>query len=170
MTRFQTLLAGAALALASLTTQAASVGYTFTGLTDDLQPYPLAPFSGRFHFDAIGEHFSGDASLSDFSLEFQGQSYDLADADAPALARFEDGVFLGVDFADFDAAGRAGVGLTAGFFDLGEAFFSYGSAAGVEGYGSLQFEREVAVPLPGSMGLALGALLGLRLVRRKSGR
>lgn len=153
-----------ALSLASLAAQAAVI-VDFVGSTDDVGPQLNQPFSGSLRFDPVPADFSGTVDLTEFTLNFLGETYTLGDADLTPVAWFDAGNFLGVDFSDFDDSSRASVGLTAGFFDVSEAFFSYGSAnGGVNGFGSVEFVVQ-AVPVPGT--LALAGLGVVALVRRR---
>jgi hypothetical protein len=160
MTSIKTLTAGLALALAAGASQAAS--FTFNGLTDD-----SISFFGSFSFADVGSDFSGEASLTDFMLDFSGQTYALGDADRPAVALFDAGTFLGVDFIDNDDSTRFSVALTGGFTSVDEAFFAYGSASnGFTNFGSVSF---VSAPVsePGSIALVLAGFAGIGWLARR---
>lgn len=166
MKLIKSLLLALGLSLSALSAQAAVI-YHFTGTVDPGSAQAGQTFSGSLSFDEVAPDFEGSVSLLQFSLSFLGQDYSLLDADFEPLAWFTGGQFLGVDFYDTDDSSRASVTLTAGFVDLGEAFFSYGSGAEIEGGGVLVFEREAAaVPLPGTLALAGLGLLALQRRRR----
>lgn len=169
MNHTKNFLAATALALAAVAASAAPVSYTFNGITEERHPLALVPLSGSFSFEGVAANYTGEVALTAFSLDFYGEHYDLLDADAPAMAWFDNGLFLGVEFNDFNDTSRYSVGLTAGIFDPLDAFFSYGAEGGVQGYGSLNFEPN-RVPLPGTAGLALAAFMGLAVMRRRVGR
>lgn len=155
------------LALASLGSQAALVNYT--GKTDPIGPLPDAPFSGSFSYADPGAGFDGQVALDSFSLDFAGQTYTLAGADAPAVAWFVAGSFVGIDYFDFDS-GSPAVAFTAGFSDLSEASFSYfvGDSQGLGGFTSLT--AVTTVPEPATASLLLLAALGGAAARRRSAR
>ena len=157
-----TLLVGAALS-------AQATDYTFGGPTDS-GPLLPATFSGSFSFADPALGFHGSISLSAFSLQFQGQSYTLANADAGWLpvAWFDSGSFVGIDYQDtraLDPVVRPHVQLVAGFFNLSEAKFSYDiGGMGGQGFGDLNI---IAVPEPGSAALLLAGLLCAGLWARR---
>lgn len=156
------LLTATLLALAGLSANAAT--YNFNGVTDS-GPLAGSMFSGSFSF-ADPAPADDSAALSAFSLVFDGNTYTLAGADPAPAARayFFGGAFIGVDYADMDSF-ATGVALTAGFTDVGEAFFSYSSPApGFDGAGSIVFTQ---VPEPGSAPLLLAGLAVLAVVRRR---
>jgi hypothetical protein len=150
----------AVLAMASLASQAALV--TYTGQTDPVGPLPDTPFSGSFSYADPVAGFDGSVALDNFTLDFAGQSYTLAGADAPAVAWFVGGIFVGIDYIDLDSASPA-VAFTAGFADLSEASFSYfvGDSQGLGGFTTL-----TTVPEPATATLLLAAL-GLAAIRRR---
>ncbi len=160
------LLAASTVALACAAPQAAVVDYT--GQVDS-GPLTGSLFSGSFAYADPAAGFDGSVDLSSFTLNFNSQTYTLAGADAPAVAWFVAGGFVGVDFLDLDSFGTA-VQLTAGFTDLSEASFSYqptGAAQGLGGFTS--FTSVGAVPEPATLLLVTCALIAGAAVRRKVG-
>jgi hypothetical protein len=147
--------------------QAAVVDYTFDVLIDS---GPLKPnsYSGTFAYN------TQTFNLTDFSFLFQGTQYDESD-DPNASVVFDNGVFLGLDYS---VSTLPAFSFVPGFFDVGEAFFSYDLAAssGQGGAGSLTFTRVVrpdvdAVPAPLPL-LGAAACFGYsrRLKKRINGR
>lgn len=154
----------AALALGGLQVQAASIDYT--GLVDS-GPLAGGAFSGNFSYADPVAGYDGPVDLSSFTLNFNAHTYTLASGDAPALAWFAGGSFLGVDYVDQDSFDTA-VQLTAGFTDIGEALFSYqptGAAQGLGGFTS--FTAAGVVPEPATLALLLAALTGWVATRRQ---
>ena len=151
----------AALLIAGPAAAADSV-FALTGSTDSVGPLPDLPFQGQFAYDAsaVTGSFSGNIPLSRFMLQFAGQTYNLAsaDADTTPVAAFADGQFLGIDFVDADAADsmvRPHLALVPGFFSFdGEAYLAY-EVAGAGGFGSYGIS---AVPEPASLALLLAGL------------
>jgi hypothetical protein len=157
----------AALLLCSAAAQAAT--FSLSGSTDDLGPLPSAAFSGLFSYSDIGLPADGEVSLTDFSLNFAGQSYTLASATATPTAVFAGGSFIGlsyVDDASVDTALRPQISFTPGFFALPEAYLSYVGSEGLSGFGSYSIS---SVPEPATLALWLGglALLGAVRARRR---
>lgn len=154
-------LAAITLALACWSAQAATVDYT--GLVDS-GPLAGSTFDGRFSFADPAAGFDGSVAVDGFTLRFNGQTHTLASADAPVLAWFGAGNFLGIDFVDLDLLGTT-VQLTAGFTDLSEASFSYQQPGAVQGLGGFTSFTAVAAPSP--LALLLGAGLCLAATRRR---
>lgn len=169
MSLIKTLIATVLLATASLSVHADAI-YRFTGTTDSGSRVGEA-IDGEFTVADVAADFDGSLALLGFSLNAFGQTYDLSDADTPALAYFAAGTFLGVDFmagSTNDPALRPIVTLMAGVFDLSEAYFAYDSTgAGTEGFASLAFERLQAVPEPAAGALVLLGLLAAAARRRR---
>jgi hypothetical protein len=164
---FKSLLTATLLACAGLSAQAAS--FTFSGVTDSGSLLGTA-FSGSFSFTDPTPGLDGGVDLNAFSLNFAGNSYSLASADAGAVpdAFFSAGSLIGVEYqstSSADASLRPHVQFTAGFTDLNQAFFSYdATGAGVEGYGSYSLS---AVPEPASCALLLVGLAAIGMVARR---
>ncbi len=169
MSLIKTLLAALTLAGASLSAQADAV-YRFSGTVDSGSRVGEL-VDGEFTMADVAADFDGVLDLLDFSLHAFGQVYTLADADAPAVAWFAAGQFLGIDFQDADgteAALRPFVTLMAGFTDLSEAYFAYDSTGvGTEGFASLAFEPVQGVPEPTGAALLLAGLLAAGAARRR---
>ncbi|CAD5371325.1 PEP-CTERM domain-containing protein [Rubrivivax sp. A210] len=161
------------LTLGASAAQAAT--FSFEGATDS-GPLAGLTFSGSFGYDEPVAGFDGSVALQAFLLDFGGQTYSLATADAGTLpaAVFAAGGFVGIDFLDTgsaDLALRPQVQFTAGFFDLGQAFLSYqgrdAAGATLLGFGSYSVSPAAsAVPEPGGLAMVLAGLGALALLRR----
>ena len=165
----------AALALAALLSAghalAADSLFTLNGSTDS-GPLAGTTFVGSFAYDAGAavNGFSGDITLSAFTLQFAGQTYSLDSADSLPVAAFANGQFLGLAYVDADAAdtgGRPALALVPGFTGFaGDAYMSYVGAAGMAGFGDYSIS---AVPEPVSAWLLLAGLGGLCMAARLRG-
>ncbi len=163
-----TVAAAAALGGAAPVAHAGTVSYSGS---IDSGPLSGSVFGGALSFADPVAGFDGSVLLSGLSLNFMGQGYSLADADAgtaPA-AWFVGGRFVGVDFIDIDTASlaRPGVQFTAGFFDFSEALFSYDRGAGTAGFGSYALLPS-SVPEPSPWALLLGGLGLLALAQPRA--
>jgi PEP-CTERM motif len=157
-------LTGLSLAALLIAGQAAAADSVFalTGSTDSVGPLPDLPVQGQFAYDAsaVTGIFTGDIALSSFTLQFAGQTYSLAsaDADTTPVAAFADGLFLGIGYVDADATDstvRPHLALVPGFFSFsGEAYVAY-RVDGMDGFGSYSIS---AVPEPASLALLLAGL------------
>jgi len=169
MSLIKTLIAALTLATASLGAHADAI-YRFTGTTDSGSRTGEA-YDGEFSIADVANDFDGSLALLSFSMNAFGQTYLLSDADAPALAYFAAGTFLGVDFSASgtgDPALRPIVTLMPGWFDPSEAYLAYDATGnGTEGFGSLAFERLQAVPEPTTAALLLLGLVGAGTLRRR---
>ncbi|MBB4845239.1 MYXO-CTERM domain-containing protein [Paucibacter oligotrophus] len=137
--------------------------FNFNGLID-AGPEAGKSFSGQFSFaDAAltGSGFETPALLS-FSLNFLGQSYQLAGASGTPTADHQDGVFLGLS-VQFASSTQSLV-FSSGSFDLSDAYLHFTPVGGVESSGGYSIS---AVPEPSSWALGLGGLLGLGLMLRR---
>lgn len=162
-TSWRTLLAVSSLTLAGLSAQAATINYF--GQVDS-GPLTGSSFSGSLSYsDPVAA--DGSVALDAFTLDFNGQTYTLASGDVPALAWFDGVNFLGVDYVDLDSFNTA-VQLTAGFFDLSEAVFSYQEGTSTQGLGG--FTAANVVPEPTSAALLLAGLGLLGASRRRDTR
>lgn len=160
------LLAASALILATGSAQAETI-YRFSG-TADSGSAAGSSYEGELRFEDVAADFDGWVPLTALQLQAFGHVFTLTDAepDTNPVAWWSAGQFLGVDFQSAFAAPAPWVALVAGFFDLGEAYLAYGSADGVDGFGSLRFERVADVPEPTTAGLLILGLAGL-LARRR---
>lgn len=156
----------AVLAAASLGASAAVVN--FSGSTDS-GPLVGQSFSGQFSYADPAAGFDGVVDLDSFTFSFFGQTYGLLDADWAPAALFVNGVFTGIDYAfsgSLDTVLRPNVSLVAGFFDPSDAFFTY-QVSELTGFGSVSFEAAGAVPVPGTLAIALAGLALLGAGRRR---
>ena len=163
LSKLRPLVAATTLSLACVSAHAALVNYT--GLVDS-GPLIGSSFSGSFAYADPAAGFDGPVLLDGFVLDFEGLTYTLASADAAPLAWFAAGSFLGIDYMDLDSFSLS-VQMTAGFFDLSEALFSYdtGDTAG-QGQGLGGFTSFSTVPEPGTLGLVMAGLLFARRKRQ----
>jgi len=164
MSKFHTHSALAALLLCSVAAQAAT--FNFSGSTD-FGPLPGVTFSGQFSYSETNLPSDGEVLLSNFTLNFVGQSYTLISASTAPMAAFSGGDFVGLSYLDdgsTNTALRPQVSFTPGFLGLADAHFDYVGSNGQGGFGSYTVS---AVPEPGASWLFLvgcGAL-ALRLRR-----
>ncbi|MDH4391789.1 MAG: PEP-CTERM sorting domain-containing protein [Aquabacterium sp.] len=144
--------------------------FTLAGTTDS-GPLANQGFSGSFAYDASSATtgFTGVIPLSAFTLQFAGQTYNLATADtgSTSAAAFADGRFLGLEYADADAvdtAVRPHLALVPGFSTLAaDAYLAYTGAGGLDGLGGYSI---TAVPEPASLLLLLAGLATVGAVVR----
>ncbi len=126
--------------------KAAVIDYTFEILIDS---GPLQPnsYSGTFAYE------SSTLQLTDFGFTFQGQQYDV-NSDPSASVSLTNGVFLGLEYS---VSTLPSFSFVPGFFDVGEAFFTYDLAAfgGQAGAGNISYTKvgqsdvsPVPAPLP----------------------
>jgi PEP-CTERM motif len=156
----------AALALTALLSagnaRAADSMFTLTGSTDGFGPLPNQVFSGSFAYAAglgtVG--FTGDITLTAFTLQFAGQLYSLASADSAPKAAFAGGQFLGLEYVDADSSDtgvRPNLALVPGSVSP-FVFGPYLSYVGAGGDGSFGDYSISAVPEPASLLLLLAGL------------
>jgi len=171
------LAASAALLLAPALSSAAS--YTFSGTLED-GPLVGQTFAGSFEFDARGvtPTFEGELALTSFLMLLFGQTYTLASADvgSVAVAVFYEGGFLGLSYADADAADpllRPFVTLVPGVESLAGAYLAYDQSADPgAGLGGFASYTVAVVPEPAAMLLllaGLGVVGGVARRARRSG-
>ncbi len=153
------------------TAHAATSLFDLAGRTDS-GPLAGQRFSGSFAYDssAAVAGFTGNIALTSFSLQFAGQTYTLANADAVPAVFYDGGVFLGLDYVDADSADaalRPQLSLVSGFTAFaGEAYLSYTGAGAAGGFGSYSI---TAVPEPQTLALLLAGLgLLAAVVRRRA--
>lgn len=165
----RTLLAAAGLAVATLGAQAGT--YSFQGQADS-GPLAGTPFSGQLQFADPAAGFDGSVALGQFTLQFLGETYTLASADAAPVAWFAAGQFLGVDYLDMDAPNpsqRPWLALTAGFTMLDEFLFAYDNVGtGTQGLGGAT--QWTAVPSASPLALAMLGLAAAGLAGRRRSR
>ena len=152
--------------------QAANITYNFQGAITSGSL--TGTYSGWASFDdawITGVDFES-IPLTDISFNLLSNTFNLASADAPPLASYFDGVFLGIDYsvtstnAFFPIANFA---LTSGFFDLSEAAFIYTPRLGIAGQGSLTFTEvppDIQIPEPSTV-IGLITLGGIGFILRK---
>ena len=120
-------------------------------------------FSGSFSFDdSIGTVFGTDTlyALTNFSFDFNGGSFSLADLDLGHAAVFDgSNMFTGLDATSF----ANGFGFVPGTF-------SYDLGQSNAGFGTFSSNVNTAVPEPGTGALALAALGLLAWNRRRVSR
>ena len=114
--------------------KAAVVAYTFDILIDS---GPLQPnsYSGSFAYN------TNTFDLTSFSFNFEGNQYD-AGGDPGASVVFDNGVFLGLEYS---ISTLPAFSFVPGFFDVGDASFTYDLAASAAqgGAGNITYTRVI---------------------------
>lgn len=159
----------ASLVLASLATSASAAMFTFEGSVNDGGPLAGQTISGNFAYDDLSAGFGGTIALSDFTLNFLGQTYTLASPNAAGFAWLSEGAFDGISYvvSDGSAVPEFSIDLVSGF--PGEAL------QGQFGYLSNTLDTTVfgmftitpsAVPEPHILGLLLAGGVAAACVAR----
>lgn len=155
-----------AMLLASTSSQAALVGYDFSGSIDSGVLIGESYF-GHFDFDNTTLSNLGNESLnlSALSFNFLSSTFSLAHADVTATADFLNGALLGISYSvsSFEPA-FAMVAATGSGVPSDVAYFAYHTVSGDSGYGSFNL---AAVPLPGAVWLFGSSLALLGAIRRR---
>lgn len=156
--------ATAGLILAGLASSASAAMFTFEGLVDDFAPLAGSHLSGSFAYTSPSELGPVEVPLSDFTLNFLGQTYSLTSPNAAGWAWTTDGVFAGFEYvlsADeqhpdisisllsgfFSGPSEGQFGFTVNPLDETRAQVSWGSFA----------VTPLQVPEPGMFGLLLAS-------------
>jgi len=150
-----TLLAAAlGLMFAAPAAQAAVQDYAFSGSFDSGH-FIGSSFSGTFQFDDALLAGTGDEWLPVDSLlmSLLGNSFTLADAEAPAEVAFYDGQFLGLSYSA--SASNIGFSIIPGYASAMESFIAYDTGLGFSGAGDVIY---APVPEPKDWMLMLAGL------------
>jgi hypothetical protein len=149
------------LLLGSTVPSQANTVYRFTGAIESGSLLGET-YTGTVHFDTSSLTGFGPEILPALDLQFQflGQTYTEADASSSPTGDFFNLGFLGLNFSvdSFEPM----FFLSAGFFDVNEAFFGYIPTSGNAGFGSVQY---TLVPESSQVfGLLMVGVIGLLLV------
>lgn len=161
-----------ALMMVAPVSEAALVGYTFSGVTDAGSSIDAA-YNGSFAYENATLTNTGSESinLSSLAFHFLSSAFTLANADvlAASTADFLDGVFLGVSYTVNSFEPTFSLILASGYGDVG--YFSYAATLGDSGYGSLNYVADASVspvPVPAAVWLfTSSALAGLGASTRR---
>ncbi len=160
-----------ALMMVAPASEAALVGYTFSGVADSGSLLDTS-YTGSFSYDDAGLINSDYEyiDLSSFAFTFGSAAYTLADADITAnlpSADFLDGEFLGVSYMVSSSLDPTFSLISAS--EYGDvAYFSYTAISGDSGFGSLSYVADVsAVPVPAAVWLFTSALAGFGVITRR---
>ncbi len=161
-----------ALMMIAPSSEAALVGYTFSGVTDSGSLLDTS-YTGSFVYNDATLTNSGSELINLSSLSFNflsSTAFTLANEDFTSTADFQNGVFLGVNYSvnNFEPKFSLGSGSATG--SLGDARFSYQSVDGDDGFGSLTYVADVAVsavPVPAAVWLFTSVLAGFGAITRR---
>ena len=148
---------------------AASLGLFFAVLSSAEAAVQTYNFSGMLDSGYyVGEHFSGSFSFSDvalvdigeewlvvdsLSMNILGNTYTLANADAPVEVGYINGSFLGLSYSV--SSGEPQFSFIPGLSDVSEAYVAYDTPSGLSGAGDVMY---APVPEPKDWLLILAGL------------
>ena len=140
--------------------------YSFSGMMDSGSLLG-ASLTGSLSFDNLGLTGNGFElfNLSDLSITFAGQTYNLTNADVAPDVSYQDGVFLGLSYSASALAPQ--LAFIAGTVDAtltgNDAFVAY-TIGGMDGAGSIVY---APVPEPESYAMLLAGLGLIGLIARR---